>query len=75
MPLCVSKRAPYCTSCPDGKVCVLQKQYCSGGGACHRQPICIQLYSDDTIFEENELLEAQVVAEQQERAGENSVFY
>ncbi|KAF0306937.1 WAP four-disulfide core domain protein 18 [Amphibalanus amphitrite] len=75
VPLCVSKRAPYCDRCPDGKVCVLQKKYCSGGGACHRQPICIQLYSDDTIFEENELLEQQVVANQQSRDAENSVFF
>ena len=63
-PLCVSTRAPFCESCPPGKVCVLQKRSCPNGGSCHRQPICIQLYSDDTIFEEDEELEQVVVAKQ-----------
>ncbi|XP_037076249.1 balbiani ring protein 3-like [Pollicipes pollicipes] len=62
-PLCVSRTAPFCESCPPGKVCVLQKQACPSGG-CYRQPICVQLYSDDTIFEEDEELELAVVAKQ-----------
>ncbi|XP_043210840.1 uncharacterized protein LOC122375493 isoform X2 [Amphibalanus amphitrite] len=62
-PLCVSRSAPFCESCPPGKVCVLQKRPCPSGH-CHRQPICIQLYSDDTIFMEDEKLELAVIAKQ-----------
>ncbi|XP_043197391.1 latent-transforming growth factor beta-binding protein 4-like [Amphibalanus amphitrite] len=73
-PLCVSNRVPYCESCPEGKVCVLQKKACFGAGRCHRQPICIQLYSDDTPFEENEDLEVAVVAKQQAARSRNTFF-
>ncbi|XP_037080457.1 zonadhesin-like [Pollicipes pollicipes] len=75
VPLCVSNRVPYCESCPKGKVCVLQKRSCRGSGKCHRQPICIQLYSDDTLFQENEDVEVAVIAKQQGQVIDNSVFY
>ena len=77
VPLCVSNASPSCGGCPEGKVCILQKKACSGNGSCPRvwQPICIQLYTDDTIFQEDEEVETQVVAEQQARAADNSVLY
>jgi len=65
VPLCVSNRVPYCESCPEGTACVLQKRACFGQGRCQRQPVCIQLYLNNALFEENEDLEVAVVAKQQ----------
>ncbi|XP_037081124.1 kielin/chordin-like protein [Pollicipes pollicipes] len=73
-PLCVSDEVPYCQSCPPGKVCVLQKKTCRGGGRCHRQPICIQLYSDDTLFEENEDVEIAIIDKQHGRHFDADMF-